>query len=70
MTYTITSTSGTHNVDIATKVCNGDSSYVSYQMIVNGKAVQGGVCKSADIIKMVKAYARRVYVGVVSVSQS
>ena len=69
MEFTIISTSGERKVTVTTTPCNGDSSFVSYRMTVDGQSVQGGVCKPAEIRRMVVKWAKRMLVGVTSVSQ-
>lgn len=70
MKYTITSTSGTRNVEFTSTPCNGDPSYVSYRMMVNGSFVQFGVCKPADFAKVARKWANRMLIGVKSVVKS
>lgn len=68
MKFTITSLSGTRTLTATSTPCNGDASYVSYRVTdESGKPVAGGVCKSNEISKHVKTYARRMYVNVTEI---
>jgi hypothetical protein len=69
-TFVITSTSGESKATVTSTPCNGDSSFVSYRLTVDSQSRGGGVCKPADVHKMVVKWAKSMLIGVTSVKQA
>lgn len=66
-TFVIQSVSGERAVTVESNPCNGDSSFVSYQLFNDGVRFGGGVAKPSEIRKLVTKWAKRMLIGVTSV---
>jgi hypothetical protein len=68
--FVVVSVSGERKVVVTSTPCNGDASFISYRIVVDGQSVQGGVCKPADVAKIVRKWANRMLIGVSSVKKA
>lgn len=69
-TFTVQSASGERTITVEYTPCNGDPSYVSYQLFNDGVQMGGGVVKPADMKKRVTQWAKSMLVDVTSVKQA
>ena len=66
--YLVQSTSGERKVTIISIPCNGDPSYVTYQLFNDGVRMGGGVVKPNEVRSQVVKWAKRMLIGVTSVT--
>lgn len=68
MKYTFESASGIHEIDVTTKPANGDSSYTVYSFTC-GSCKGGGLVKGMNVRPELVKWAKRMFIGYVSMSK-